>query len=262
MEEARQRTVSWLSLISEKWWAVLTVYVSLLVAAYGAIWWLIEPLSIPDNILLWNNQLLDRRVTHILTSILIASHGSLVLSAISAMRRDQERRDEAHQRELIRSKLIEEKKQLENELTNKIQELENEFLEVQSTNFRSELMRGMDNPSETIEKLQQTRQRIAHLFQQIDDIDTRTNSDVAVVDMQSVDNRSPAFLQILLSLMLTPIFSWLFTLLFAWGFTFLPESIQQVIAYILGGFGILVLGLLVFGLAIITWGWLTDKLER
>ncbi|HEX6293065.1 MAG TPA: hypothetical protein VFZ66_28035 [Herpetosiphonaceae bacterium] len=124
-----QNIRSWIALISEKWWALFTVYLSLFVLTYGGIWFWIEPLSIPDRIGFWNNQVVERLVVHIVASFLFASHITLLLGGISATQRDRKRRQELQQREQILQKLNAEKTALETELKSQIDELQRSILE-------------------------------------------------------------------------------------------------------------------------------------
>jgi hypothetical protein len=236
MEEFMQNIRSWIVLISEKWWAIFTVYLSLFVLAYGGIWFWIEPLSIPDRIGFWNNQVIERPVVHIAASFLFASHITLLLGGISASQRDRKRRQELQQREQVLQKLNAEKIALETELKSHIDELERSILDAKSTSIRTELLRGMDNPSKSIEELERTRQKIAHLFEQIDAVDARMSTEV-LTDTLVRDEREARVLQSTLSFVVTmvgPIIGILLVdlLNFAWLFSLFPEPIQLLLTYV------------------------------
>lgn len=64
-------------------WGGCIVYISLLMAVFLGLWGLIEPLSIPDEIPVLNKDyFIIRSTAHILVSILIAAHVSLIIPII------------------------------------------------------------------------------------------------------------------------------------------------------------------------------------
>lgn len=68
----------WKTIIESKWWGLVFVYVISAASAYSVIWSLIEPLNTPEKIELFAS-VIDRRILHIILSVLFGAHLTLLL---------------------------------------------------------------------------------------------------------------------------------------------------------------------------------------
>ncbi len=91
---------AWIDTLRRNWWGILAVYVSVLATSYLAIWAVLEPLDVPATVELLNSTI-DRRLFHVVVSILAASHFSVTLTILAEYARNGDqhvdvRRDVTH----------------------------------------------------------------------------------------------------------------------------------------------------------------------
>lgn len=80
-----EKIEEWFDLLGTEWWGGIAVYLGATITFYSAIWALIEPLNIPENIWLMNVEY-DRRIIHIVLTILFSSHFTLALNFVHRWR--------------------------------------------------------------------------------------------------------------------------------------------------------------------------------
>ncbi|NOZ26636.1 MAG: hypothetical protein GXP39_01100 [Chloroflexi bacterium] len=76
----------WQEILENEWWGGCAVYVAALASSYLTIWSIIEPLSIPNKIMIFDSSI-DRRLVHLLLSVFIAAHIPLLLDLIHRLKR-------------------------------------------------------------------------------------------------------------------------------------------------------------------------------
>jgi hypothetical protein len=101
MTEFREKISRWKYLSKSKRWGLIITYISIFIFAYLTLWMVIEPLSLPERIQI-KDYYIERRILHIIISIFIAAHGSLLisLSIIQNPRDVQRNRGKASQNDL------------------------------------------------------------------------------------------------------------------------------------------------------------------
>jgi hypothetical protein len=74
----REQIKEWIQLIEQKWWGMILVYFLISTSVYLTIWSLVEPLNIPEKILVFDSSI-DRRLLHILLTLLLSCYITLIL---------------------------------------------------------------------------------------------------------------------------------------------------------------------------------------
>lgn len=174
---AESQMSSWLGQLGRQWWAILTVYASAFLASYGGIWFILDPMDVPETFMAYS-LVFDRRVVHIISSFFLASHVTLALSLISARRKQKEEKiilRQMHEKlqqmhetsqqankelETLKKEYVDLYRSYTNEreeLIRKMSNLAEEHDQDMKESIRNNILKGLDTPSETLRSLVQMR---------------------------------------------------------------------------------------------------------